>query len=135
MSKQDRRPDDVRQIFGGILANLGMFAIFCYLIYLNIDKLIPLWRGLRLAELSAWHGAFSFVGIDYFDHWLSQLKRTPPHRINWTYVAAFEASLNHHLRFVYGSIMGYFAVKSWLNYRKVTHVFTVQSMMEAYSHV
>lgn len=123
------------ELGSSMFTNFVLLCIMIWLFFYHVDKLIPVWRAIRLTELTAWNAIFSLVGVEYFDHFLSQLKRTPAARIRWHYVAAFEADLNHYLRFVYASIVGYFAFRSFKNHKRVAGQYTVQSMVEAYAHV
>lgn len=134
MRDNGQKPDAQEMILG-LVSTIVALGIVIWLFTLHVDKLIPLWRGLRLVELTVLNSVFSLVNIDYFDHYLSQLSRTPASRINWTYVGAFESSLNFYMRFIYGSAIGYLAVRSYKRQQLVTRKYNVQTMIEAYAHI
>ncbi|RYU63799.1 hypothetical protein [Aliivibrio finisterrensis] len=130
---QENKPDGAFQVLGAWFSWLIVLTLVIAMLYMHSEKFITVWRGMRLLELWWWNATFQFVGIEYFDHFLSQLEKTPPNRIGWKFVSAFEASLNTYLRFLYAGVLIVIAVRMRFNSQKVTGEFNVQTLLEQYA--
>ncbi len=132
MNNQDRA-FDIRELYMSILMYALLFGIVCFLLYTYSPVFITIWRAFRLVELNLWNALASVFNIHFFENWLFQLQKTPPYKINWAYVGAFESSLNAYMRFIYTPWMFYFAHCMHKNKQKVKGQFNVQTLMEQYA--
>ncbi|WP_390240756.1 hypothetical protein [Vibrio sp. R78045] len=134
MNPNHNEPTDVRYIFTVIMTGLMVFGAFILVLYSNKLVFIQFWRVLRILELMVWDSFASLFSVDFFKHWLGQLMKTPPTRINWNYISKFEASLNEYLRWVYTPWLIYVGYCFQRNIKKVRGVFNVQTLIEQYGH-
>ncbi len=131
--QQSGKTQSVTELYGSFFSYVALVVIFVLLFYVYTPVFITVWRGIRLIELTVWHSIVSIFDIHFFEKWYFQLRDTPPYRINWDYVLAFESSLNRYLRFVYVPWMVYFGYCMQCNYKKVTGEFDVQTLIEKYA--
>lgn len=134
MSDHNQKAGSAWELIGSWFTVVFLILIGGWTLYNNSGVFIALWRGIRLLELTLWDSVASLLSVDFFSHYLTQLKATPAHRINWKYISAFESSLNTYMRFFYAAWLVYFGYCMQRNKKKVTEQFTVQSMIERYAH-
>ncbi|ACH64716.1 secretion/conjugation apparatus DotM-related subunit [Aliivibrio fischeri] len=130
---QDNKPDGAFQVIGSWVSWFILFALFIAILYMHSDKFITVWRGMRLIELWWWNTTFQLIGIEYFEHFLTQLQKAPPNRISWKFISAFEANLNYYLKFLYAGVLLVISARMHFNSKKVTSVFNVQTLLEQYA--
>lgn len=131
------KADSAYDYIFNLITPLLMCAAAAMTLYMFKEFFFGVWQVVRIVEFSILTAvqyplkAIGFEGEAYTG--FKMLTSVLPTQLNSKMIMTFENRFNDHLRFIYAAVIFFVAYRTYKNYHKVTHRFTLDDILTVYS--